>query len=57
MDPAGAVVLTWIDILSISSSLFSIALALVALWLSWKFFTSTNSFEKEAAKLLTGIHM
>jgi hypothetical protein len=47
--------LTFIDWLSIISSIFSIGLAILALWLSLRFFFSTNKSEKEATKLLTEI--
>lgn len=47
--------ITFIDWLSIVSSIFSIGLAILALWLSLRFFFSTNKSEKEATKLLAEI--
>lgn len=48
-------VLSPIDWLSIISSISSIALAVLALWLSLRFFFSTNKSEKEVGKILTEI--
>lgn len=47
--------ITFIDWLSIVSSIFSIGLAILALWLSLRFFFSTNKSEKEATSLLAEI--
>jgi hypothetical protein len=46
---------TTLNLLSIISSIFSVSLAILALWLSFRFFFSTNKSEKEASSLLAEI--